>query len=424
MYVDQLTGIWNREYLKKVFASAKDYAEKSEVSFALLTIDIDDFKIINDSMTHKAGDTILKEVANRLNVHIRSSDTVLRLGQDEFLIMLEKISDADNLTIIADQILTRVRQPYALYNRMIHITTSMGIAIYPQDGEDLDTLIKNSDTALHRAKELGKNRFHFFNRHLDQDAILKLQLHNDLFSALEKNELYLLYQPKIDAQSGALCGFEALLRWKHPQRGIISPDVFIPIAEQNDLILHITRWIIKKVCLQLQLWQRHGLIDLNVAINITAKDLKDEYFISDALNIIKEHNLSTSMFEMELTESMLIEDSESGLNKIKMLGDAGFSVAIDDFGTGYSSFSYLQSYVINTLKIDKSFIDQLEKNHQSRMIVSAMIGLGHHLGMKIVAEGIETHEQYKILKIMNCDILQGYYFDKPLQVKEISKKYL
>lgn len=423
MYVDQLTGTWNRQYVDAIFKSAKNYADKIQTPFAIITMDIDDFKIINDSLTHKAGDTILKKLAKRLKNHLRTTDTVLRLGQDEFLIVLEKIDNANDLPLIADQILTQIRKPFSLSNQMIHITASMGIALYPQDGEALDSLIKNSDNALHRAKDLGKNNFQFFNRTLDQAAMLKLQLHNDLFSALEKNELYLMYQPKIDTATGNLTGFEALLRWKHPTRGLIGPDIFIAIAEQNDLILHFTRWIIKKVCLQLQLWHQNGLININVAINITAKDLKDDHFIPDTLNIIKEHNLSTDMFEFELTERMLIEDNESGLNRIRKLSDSGFSIAIDDFGTGYSSFSYLQNYIIHTMKIDKSFIDQLEFNQQTRTIVTAMIGLGHHLGMKIVAEGVENAQQYKILKLMNCDILQGYYIDKPLLVKEISSKY-
>ncbi|MHC3994276.1 EAL domain-containing protein [Thiomicrolovo sp. ZZH C-3] len=423
LYIDQLTGMGNRHSLQRIFASAMHYAKKDKLPFAVLLIDIDDFKNINDSMTHRIGDELLMLLSSRLKAHVRRYDTILRMGQDEFLIILERIQSTVSLTHVADQILVQIRKPFTLDNRIVHITASVGIALYPNDGEDYDTLIKNSDSALHKAKELGKNRFYFFNPILDNMAVERLKLHNDLFEALENNEFFLLFQPKVNAADGTLAGVEVLIRWRHPQRGILTPDVFIGIAEQNGLIQRITRWVLEESCKALKQWKRMGWDRIYAAVNVTAVDINDPYFIRDLLDLFSEYNLSPDLLELELTERIIVESSTDNIQKIKALCDAGIKIAIDDFGTGYSTFTYLQSFKVNTIKIDKSFIDEIEFNPKTAVIVKTMTALGHALGMKVVIEGVENARQVELLNQMQCDIFQGYYFDKPLTAGALVAKY-
>ena len=423
LYVDQLTGVGNRRSLDRIFASAVRYAQKDKLPFAVLTIDLDDFKTINDSMTHKAGDKLLMLLTRRLKSYLRRYDTILRMGQDEFLIILERIETTEDLTHIADKILVQVRKPFTLNGRIIHTTASMGIALYPNDGEDYDTLIKNSDSALHKAKELGKNRFHYFNPVLDNTAVERLKLYNDLFRALENQEFFLLYQPKISAKDNTLAGVEVLIRWDHPERGVLAPDHFIGIAEQSDLILRITKWVLESTFERIKRWQTMGWDNIYAAVNITAKDLKDTYFIRDLMDLFKQYRLGTDALELELTERVIVEECSDSIHKLSALHDAGINIAIDDFGTGYSTFSYLRSYHVHTIKIDKSFVDEIEHNPKTAKIVNAMTSLGHELGMRVVVEGVETERQVQMLKQMHCDIFQGYYFDRPLTAEELTAKY-
>ncbi|WP_345971274.1 EAL domain-containing protein [Sulfurimonas sp. HSL1-6] len=423
LYIDQLTGIGNRHSLQRIFASSMSYAKKDKLPFAVLSIDIDDFKNINDSMTHKVGDQLLMQLSARLKAHLRRFDTILRMGQDEFLIILERIQSTESLTHIVDQLLVQIRKPFNLDNHIIHITASVGIALYPNDGDDYDTLMKNSDTALHKAKELGKNRFYFFNPVLDNMAIERLKLHNDLFEALDNNEFFLLFQPKISATDNSLAGVEVLLRWRHPKRGILTPDTFIGIAEQNGLILRITHWVLEESCKALKQWQHIGWDGIFAAVNVTAVDINDTYFIRDLLDLFSEYNLNPDLLELELTERIIVESSTDNIETIKALCDAGIKIAIDDFGTGYSTFTYLQSFQVDTIKIDKSFIDEIEFNAKTAVIVKTMTELGHALGMKVVIEGVEKEGQVQLLKRMKCDIFQGYYFDKPMTAGALVAKY-
>ena len=423
LYIDQLTGMGNRHSLQRIFSSAMHYAKKDKLPFAVLLIDIDDFKNINDSMTHRIGDQLLMLLSSRLKAHLRRYDTILRMGQDEFLIILERIQSTETLTHVAEQILVQIRKPFNLDNRIVHITASVGIALYPNDGEDYDTLIKNSDSALHKAKELGKNRFHFFNPILDSTAVERLQLHNDLFQALENKEFFLLFQPKINAADDSLAGVEVLIRWRHPKRGILSPDVFIGIAEQNGLILRITRWVLEESCKALKQWKRMGWDGVYAAVNVTAVDINDPYFMRDLLDLFTEYDLPHDLLELELTERIIVESSTDNIQKIKAFCDAGIKIAIDDFGTGYSSFTYLQSFQVDTIKIDKSFIDEIEFNPKTAVIVKTMTELGHSLGMTVVIEGVENERQIRLLRRMQCDMFQGYYFDKPMTAGALIAKY-
>ena len=423
LYIDQLTGLGNRHSIERIFNSTIHYAKKEKRAFAVLTIDIDDFKTINDSLTHKVGDKLLQLLTQRLKQSLRTHDTMLRMGQDEFLIILENISTTDVLTLYADNILMQIRKPFTLNEHIVHITASMGIALYPNDGLDYETLMKNSDSALHKAKELGHNRFHFFNPNLDNTAVEHLKLYNDLFGALENQELFLLYQPKINTKDNTLAGVEVLIRWDHPERGIIPPNIFIKIAEDNEIILRITRWMLEESFKKLRQWHNLGWKNLFIAANITAKDLHDKYFIKDLFDLLKEYHLTPDVLELELTERIMVNESKENIQKIKSLHDVGIKIAIDDFGTGYSTFNYLRSYQVNAIKIDKSFIDEIETSPKTAKIVKAMTMMGHELGMKVVAEGVENKHQAQMLKKMNCDVLQGYYFDKPLTEEELTSKY-
>jgi len=423
LYVDQLTGVGNRRSLERLIDSAMRYAQKKHLPFAIAIIDIDDFNTINDSLTHKTGDELLKLLTARLKSHIRRNDTLVRLGQDEFLILIERVQNSAELSLIVEEILAEVRRPFRLERRDIHITASMGIALYPNDGGDYDTLIGNSDAALHKAKELGKNRFHFFNRTIDSTATKQLRLYNDLFGALEKQELFLLYQPKVNARDNTLAGVEALLRWKHPELGVIYPDEFIGIAEKRDLIIPITRWILEASCKAVHQWRSAGFDVGHVAVNITAKDIGSKHFITELLNLLKRFDLSADIFELELTERIIVEEGSMAAEEIKSLHDAGLKIAIDDFGTGYSSFSYLKSFQVDTIKIDKSFIDQIETDPKAATIVKAMASLGHALGMQVVIEGVENEGQFHLLTKMPCDLFQGYYFDRPLSTTALQTKY-
>jgi diguanylate cyclase (GGDEF)-like protein len=423
LYVDQLTGIGNRYSVNRLFSSSINYAQKEKLPFAVIMIDIDDFKTINDSMSHKAGDKLLMLLSKRLQSHLRRYDAILRLGQDEFLILLTRIREPEHLAHIADQILVQIRNPFTLDGRLIHITASMGIALYPNDGDDYDTLIKNSDNALHKAKELGKNRVHFFNANLDKAAVERLKLHNDLFGALERNELFLLYQPKIKVADETIEGVEALLRWNHPERGVISPDLFIDIAEHTDMIRRITQWVLESVCQTLSQWHTKGWFNMVIAVNVTAKDLYDPYFARDLLNLLKQYKISPDTLELEMTERIIVEENIESTENLRLLHTAGVKIAIDDFGTGYSTFNYLRSYNLNTVKIDKTFIDELETNPKTATIVKTMTDLAHDLGMKVVIEGVENERQMQLLQQMHCDVIQGYYFDKPLTEHALRLKY-
>ncbi|UFH60454.1 EAL domain-containing protein [Sulfurovum mangrovi] len=423
LYLDQLTGVANRESIKRLFASAVRNADKNQYAFAVLTLNIDDFKTINDSLTHKAGDELLKKLTDRLISSLPKHNTIIRMGEDEFLILFEHIENTTTLARHADNILMLIRKPFTLDKELIHITASMGIALYPNDGQAYDILIKNSGTALHKAKQLGKNRAYFFNTELDNYAIDHLKLHNDLYRALDKKELFLLYQPKINAKDHTLAGVEVLLRWKHPERGIIPPDIFIQIAEENSVILQITRWMLEESFKKLKQWHEMGWKEIYIAANITAKDLEDKYFLKDLLNLLKQYDLTTDMLELELTERIIMHSCEENIHRMDALHQAGIKVSIDDFGTGYSSFKYLKSYHVNSIKIDKSFIDQIESDPRTAKIVKAMTALGHELGMKVVVEGVENKQQVEMLTKMHCDIIQGYYFDKPLTEEELTAKY-
>ena len=423
LYVDQLTGVPNRKSIKRVLTSAVRYADKTQYSFAVLTLNIDDFKTINDSLSHKVGDELLKKLADRLKLSLEKNHTIIRMGQDEFLILFEQIENTNILAHYAETILTLVRKPFTLDKEIIHITASIGIALYPNDGRDYEILIKNSGSALHKAKQLGKNRAYFFNTELENYAIDHLKLYNDLYRALEKKELFLLYQPKINAKDHTLAGVEVLLRWKHPERGIIPPDIFIQVAEENSVILQITRWMLEESFKQLKQWHKMGWKEIYIAANITAKDLEDKYFITDLLDLLKEYKLTTDMLELELTERIIMHACEENIKRMDALHNAGIKISIDDFGTGYSSFKYLKSYHVNSIKIDKSFIDEIESDPKSAKIVQAMTTLGHELGMKVVVEGVENEQQVEMLKKMHCDIIQGYYFDKPLTGEELTSKY-
>jgi len=422
LFVDRLTGLGNRYSLERVFASAVHYAKKGRLPFAVISIDIDDFKTINDSLTHKAGDELLKLLAERLQTYLHRYDTILRMGQDEFIILLENITMTENLSIAADRLLAVIREPFTLDRHTIHITASMGIALYPNDGTDYDTMAKNSDSALQKAKELGKNRFHFFNPDLDSTAVKRMKLYNDLYKALENREFFLLYQPKINARDDTLAGVEVLLRWYHPELGVITPDLFIGFAEEKELITRITWWVMEETCKMLKRWAIMG-DTVFAAVNVTAKDLNRKFFVSDISDLCKQYGIGMELLELELTERTIAEASAGIAKNIAALHDMGIKIAIDDFGTGYSTFSYLKSFQVNTIKIDKSFVDAIETDPKMAKIIKAITSLSHELGLKVVVEGVENAFQVRMLRKIQCDLFQGYFFDKPLTAAELTAKY-
>jgi diguanylate cyclase (GGDEF)-like protein len=427
-FFDSLTGLPNRVLLTDRLNQMLTRAGRHKEMVALLFIDLDRFKEVNDTLGHSSGDLLLQAVAERLAVCLRTSDTVARLGGDEFVVLLDGVEERDGIVEVATKLLSAISQPIEIFDREIYSSGSIGISLYPCDGDNVDTLFKNADTAMYHAKEQGRNTFRFYSAEMHSSALEMLTLSSYLRHAMERNELYLLYQPQISFVTGELVGVEALLRWKHPGLGMIFPDRFIPLAEETGLIVPIGTWVLKEACSQAEKWISQGLPAMRVAVNLSAKQFRNPGLVSTVSTILKQSGLPPHLLELELTEGMLIENIASTNDTLKALKAMGVTLAIDDFGTGYSSLSYLRHFPLDRLKIDKSFVlEMAEKSGDSAVIVQAIIALAHSLKLIVIAEGVERPDQVAFLKQHCCDEMQGFFFSRPLtseSLEELLKKYM
>jgi diguanylate cyclase (GGDEF)-like protein/PAS domain S-box-containing protein len=411
---DALTGLPNRLHLQisleQVIAAAK--RENQEV--AVMFIDLDHFKIINDTLGHNVGDGLLVEVAHRLRACVRESDLLARLGGDEFVVALAGDDVANAVVQVAEKIIGGLSQPYQIEGRVLHSTTSIGISLYPHDGDSIESLMKTADTAMYHAKAMGRNDFQFFNPEMNRSSNERLLLENSLHQALECSEFTVHYQPQVDIASGRLVGAEALIRWGHPERGMVSPFEFIPLAEENGMILPIGAWVLREVCRQIKVWRSMGLTDLRFAVNLSPRQFRQENLLGNILGILREFDVPASALELEITEGSVMENADAAVSLLNQLNQHGLSIAIDDFGTGYSSLGYLKRFPVSKLKIDRSFVMDIPGDPDDSAIAIAIIQLARSLGLKTVAEGVETAEQRQFLSDQGCDMLQGYWYSKPL----------
>lgn len=418
---DSLTDLPNRVLLNDRLTEALSLAHRYQRQLAILFLDVDRFKHINDSLGHMIGDRLLQSIAQRLLGCVRDSDTVSRQGGDEFVILLSEVARAWDATVCADKILDALRAPHTIDQHEVHITASIGIVTYPDDGSDADTLMKHADFAMYHAKESGRDNRQFFKRDLNTRALERQTLENGLRHALQRNEFSLHYQPKLNLQTGKIVGVEALIRWIHPEFGPVSPADFIPIAEESGLIVPIGRWVLAEACHQAQAWQDIGLAPIRIGINISAVELRADDFVEFMSQIITATGLKPRFLELELTETFLMQDSTSTSAVLHALRAIGLHLALDDFGTGYSSLNHLKRFPIDTLKIDRSFVHGIATNSDDASIVAAVISMGSHLHMRVIAEGVETLEQLAFLQDHECPFGQGYYFSRPVAARECTQ---
>jgi diguanylate cyclase (GGDEF)-like protein len=421
-YYDALTGLPNRSLLQDRLAKALAGARRRNDKVALLFLDLDRFKIINDSLGHSVGDLLLQEVGERLKGWARDQDTVARVGGDEFLIVLTGLKDPGGAAIAAERIVSAMRGGVMVQGHALNVNCSIGISIFPEHGEDAETLIKNADAAMYSAKDSGRNNFRFFTEDMNAQVVERLTLENSLRLALEKGEFSLVYQPQIDIDNGNITGVEALLRWRHPVLGLVSPDKFIGVAENSGLIIPIGEWVLRTACSQARAWQDQGLLPVPMAVNVSALQFGQEGFREVVRRVLHETGLEPQYLELELTESLLLTNEDVTFSVLQDLKDMGLKLAIDDFGTGYSSLSYLKKFPVNKLKIDRSFIRDVGVSADDEAITIAIISMAKSLHLKVIAEGVETEAQMSFLRSHHCDEIQGYYFSRPLPAEELVDK--
>ena len=415
---DILTGLQNRFSLEDRLEQALSFANRDQSMVAVFFIDLDRFKHINDSLGHHAGDKLLIEVSGRLKSCVRDSDIVARIGGDEFVIVLTGMSEANHAAFIAESLLTQVSKPYFIDDNKLETSPSIGISIYPNDGTTVDELMRNADIAMYHAKEEGRNTYHFFTDSMLIAAQEHLKFQAELRSAIDNQQLELYFQPQMNVAQQCVSSLEALIRWKHPERGMISPAVFIPVAEETGFIHELGEWILNEACRQLVIWRNQGFSNVIMAINLSAKQLHSSQLSNTISNILTMHDLQGHDLELEITETAAMVDPDVAVKQLESLRKLGVGLAIDDFGTGYSSLAYLKRLPIQTLKLDRTFVRDIEHDQNDLEISSATISLAHNLGLKIVAEGVETKGQLEFLVSHHCDYVQGYYFSKPLSAKD------
>ena len=418
-HYDALTGLPNRYLLVDRLHQAISKSARSKSVIALLYLDLDRFKIVNDNFGHQNGDLLLKEVTKRLKDTARDGDTVARLGGDEFVFLLENLSHAKDAARTALRIIDCFSQPFQLQEHLLHVSTSIGISIYPDDGKAHELLLKNADISMYHAKKKGPGNFSFYSDEMNNASLERLAIEANLRKAIENNELHLVYQPQKNLHQDHFKNAEALLRWQNPELGFVSPGVFIPIAEETGLIKKIDLWVISEVCKQLKIWGEQGLNDLTVAINVSAGHLISPTLLEHLKTEIIVNQLKAEQLEIEITEQVFVEQTERTIESLSAIKKLGAKIAIDDFGTGYSSLQYIQDFPADTLKLDGMFIQNLETDQASQGIVRSTIILAHSLGLELVAECVEEQYQAEFLKENHCDLIQGYYYSKPLKPDEI-----
>jgi diguanylate cyclase (GGDEF)-like protein len=418
---DTLTGLPNRSLIADRLQQAVLDAERTGQSVLVAFIDLDSFKLVNDTMGHNAGDELLKVVAGRMVDCVRRNDTVGRFGGDEFVLVLPHVDDnASALVPLLDKILAAVVEPIMLEGQKMQVSCSIGVSLYPRDGRDADTLMMHADMAMYRAKESGKNNCQFYTHEMNIGLEEKMTLMDGLRKALAGQQLRLAYQPKVDLATGRIFGVEALLRWQHPERGAVSPDQFIPLAEECGMILPIGEWVLREACSQARAWQDAGLEPISISVNVSPRQFDDSHLVRRVADALHESGLSPQWLELEVTESMVMRDVAQSVAKMRELEAMGIALSIDDFGTGYSSLAALKSFPISRLKIDKSFVRDLASSEDDQAIARAIISLSHQLHMRVIAEGVETEQQRSFLLQNGCDEVQGYLYGKPVAPQEIA----
>jgi len=413
---DTLTNLANRSLFENYFSKILHLSQRNQQKFSLMFVDLDNFKEINDTLGHSTGDALLVEVAHRFETVLREEDVVARQGGDEFILLFPH-TNANDTAQIAQKLLEIIEAPFKYKDQELRTTVSIGIALYPNDGDTLESLARNADTAMYKAKEDGRNRYHFYTQTMHETSLRHLQLSNELHSAIENNELEIYYQPQIDTKNKKLIGAEALLRWKHPKLGFISPDEFIPIAESNALIIPIGEWVLRTATAQIKQWMDQGNEPILIAVNISTLQFRLTNISEIIENILEENALAPEYLELELTERMAMKNPQDVIKTMNLLHSKGIRMSIDDFGTGYSSLSYLKQFKVYKLKIDQSFVRDITVNADDKAIVNAIINMAKGLGLKTIAEGVETMPQLTYLEEQGCDEIQGYYYSKPLPVK-------
>ena len=420
---DSLTGLPNRHLFHDRLLKTVAHARRSGEPMAVLFIDLDHFKLVNDTQGHSAGDKLLKEAAARLSQCVRSGDTVGRFGGDEFGAIVSELGKPGDAGVVAQKVLDALAQPFKLDAYDTYVSASIGITLFPADGDNPEALVMNADTAMYRAKEQGRNTYQYFTREMNERALARVQMEAALRRAIDHKEFLLHYQPKVDLQSRLICGFEALLRWRHPdpEKGLVLPGEFVSVLEDTGLIVPVGEWVLREVCGQIQAWQREGLAVKPVTVNVSARQFQQKDFESIVRHILREAGIDPSLLQFELTESLLMSDPEGAARTLRGLKDSGVKISVDDFGTGYSSLAYLKRFPIDALKIDYSFVRDITTDPEDAMITLAIIGLAHSLKLKVVAEGVETQEQLELLAANGCDEIQGHLFSVPDTAEKCAK---
>ncbi len=422
--LDALTQLPNRISLKDRVKRAVHTCRRTNMVAAMLFVDLDHFKTINDSLGHPVGDALLKEVANRLKRCVRGGDTVSRFGGDEFVILVEQLEDVRNAASIAQKILDALAQPFEISGQMLASGCSIGIAAIPTDGEVLETLLKNANTAMYAAKEGGRNNYQFFALKMTQHAVKRHKIEMELRDAVSKGQLLMHYQPQVEIASGNIVVVEALMRWQHPERGLIESTSFVPVAEESGLIASIGTWALQSVCAQASQWRNAGIPILRVAVNISPRQtLNPEAFAQFVANQLEANGLDGSILEFEMTESPLLKHADANAVLLNRLGKLGVKIAVDGFGKGSSSLAYLKQNAINSLKIERSFIRNIESDPEDLAIVRAIIAMAQNLKLRVIAEGVETKQQLSLLKKLGCHVYQGFYFARPMSAQELFERY-
>ncbi|MDH5258818.1 MAG: EAL domain-containing protein, partial [Gammaproteobacteria bacterium] len=419
-HYDQLTGLPNRMLFQDRLHSAVARSKRHDHSIAVMYVDLDGFKQVNDTLGHAAGDNLLIEIGSRLNHCVRDEDTIARLGGDEFAIIINELQDMSYLHALAKRVVNELSTTLSYEGRELHVSGSVGIATFPSDKTDEHNLLRNADQAMYHAKQKGKNTYQFFDPDMNTKMINRIHLESDLRYAIKFDELFVHYQPKYDLQKNKVVGVEALVRWLHPERGLVLPLDFIPVAEDSELIIDLGRQVLEKACQDAQAWYNAGRLSIPVAVNISARQFKYDHFVRDVKYALEMSGLSPDLLEIEITESLLMDDVENTITTLNELKSMGMSISIDDFGTGYSSLNYLKKLPVDTLKIDRSFVMDIADDDDDRAIISAIISMAKSLNLRVIAEGVENEQQLDFLSKNFCHEIQGFLLTEPVSCGELN----